>query len=289
MRIHSDNKKVRKVVIVSSIALGAMILIGVIASASMSHMQLFTSSNATPGLRPSLFDPTKKEIAMKLVSSAEYSTIDWKSQYAFIKDIGDNRGYTAGIIGFTSGTGDMLELIQYYVQIKPSNNILAKYIPALEKVVGTASHDGLDPTFVADWKTAANDPLFRQAQDYKCDTDYFNPSVTQAEQDGLGALGQFIYYDAMVMHGPGNDTTSFGGIRAAAMEKAKTPAQGGNESQYLNAFLDTRKAVMLADPIRVKNTSRIDTEQRVFLQQSNLDLNPPLIWRASGGNFTIPQ
>lgn len=290
MRIHNDNdyKKMRKVVVISSIAAGAMILIGIVASASTYHLQLFSSSSATPGLRPSLFDPAKKEIAMELVSSAEYSTTDWKAQYAFIKDIGDNRGYTAGIIGFTSGTGDMLELVQYYVQIKPSNNILAKYIPVLQKVVGTASHEGLDPTFVADWKTAANDPLFRQAQDYKCDTDYFNPSVIQAEQDGLGALGQFIYYDAMVMHGPGNDTTSFGGIRVAAMEKAKTPAQGGNETQYLNSFLDARKAAMLADPTRVKNTSRIDTEQRVFLQQGNLDLNPPLVWRASGGNFTIP-
>src|SRR5262245_29952809 len=58
---------------------------------------------------PDLSDPAKKEIAMKLVSSAENSSLDWKAQYKYIEDIGDGRGYTAGIIGFCSGTGDMLD------------------------------------------------------------------------------------------------------------------------------------------------------------------------------------
>src|SRR5882757_5065800 len=83
-----------------------------------------------------LDDPAKKEIAMKIVSSAENSSLDWKAQYKYIEDIGDGRGYTAGIIGFCSGTGDMLELVQHYRDLKPGN-ILAKYIPALQTVNGT--------------------------------------------------------------------------------------------------------------------------------------------------------
>jgi len=150
------------------------------------------------------------------------------------------------------------------------------------------SHAGLDPTFVNDWKTAANDPLFQQAQNYERDTAYFNPAVNQAKADGLRALGQFIYYDAMVMHGPGNDPSSFGGIRQAAMRKAKTPAQGGNEVTYLNAFLDARKAVMRQEAAH-SDTSRVDTEQRVFLQQGNLGLNPPLTWQVYGDSFSISQ
>jgi chitosanase len=90
------------------------------------------------------------------------------------------------------------------------------------------------------------------------------------------------------MHGPGDDPVSFGGIRAAAMAKPKTPAQGGSETEYLNAFLDARKAAMSMEAARW-NTSRIDTEQRVFLQQGNLDLNPPLTWKVSGDNYTIWQ
>ena len=69
-----------------------------------------------------LDDPAKKEIAMELVSSAENSSLDWKAQYKYIEDIGDGRGYTAGIIGFCSGTGDMLDLVQLYTDREPGNS-----------------------------------------------------------------------------------------------------------------------------------------------------------------------
>jgi chitosanase len=169
--------------------------------------------------------------------------------------------------------------------LKPGN-ILAKYLPALTKDNGSASHAGLDPNFTKDWATAAKDPSFQQAQDDERDRTYFNPAVQQAKADGLRALGQFIYYDAIVMHGPGSDPDSFGGIRAAAMKRAKTPAQGGSEAAYLNAFLDARKAAMLRDPSH-QDTSRIDTEQRPFLKAKNFDLNPPLKWKTYGDSYTI--
>jgi chitosanase len=117
---------------------------------------------------------------------------------------------------------------------------------------------------------------------------YFNPAVQQAKADGLHALGQFIYFDALVMHGPGDDPVSFGGIRATAMQHAKTPAQGGDETTYLNAFLDARVAAMHTEAAH-DDTSRVDTEQRVFLQQGNLDLNTPLSWHTYGDPYTISQ
>ncbi|WP_377268162.1 chitosanase [Peterkaempfera sp. SMS 1(5)a] len=232
-----------------------------------------------------LDDPHKKDIAMQLVSSAENSSLDWKAQYTYIEDIDDGRGYTAGIIGFCSGTGDMLDLVQLYADREPGN-VLAKYLPALRKVNGSDSHSGLDPNFTKDWHKAAADPVFQQAQNDERDRVYFNPSVQQAKQDGLRALGQFIYYDAIVMHGPGNDSTSFGGIRKTAMRKAKTPAQGGDETTYLNAFLDARKAAMKTEEAH-SDTSRVDTEQRVFLKAGNLDLNPPLSWKVYGDPYRI--
>ena len=232
-----------------------------------------------------LTDPHKKDIAMQLVSSAENSSLDWKAQYGYIEDIDDGRGYTAGIIGFCSGTGDMLELVEAYADRKPGN-VLAKYLPALRKVDGTDSHQGLDPNFTKDWKTAAKDTVFQQAQNDERDRVYFNPAVKQAKTDGLRALGQFIYYDAIVMHGPGTDKLSFGGIRKSALAKAKTPAQGGNETTYLNAFLDARKAAMKAEEAH-EDTTRVDTEQRVFLKNGNLDLNPPLTWKVYGDSYTI--
>jgi chitosanase len=234
-----------------------------------------------------LFDPHKKDIAMQLVSSNENSSLDWKAQYKYIEDIGDGRGYTGGIIGFCSGTGDMLELVERYTSRVPGN-VLAKYLPALRTVNGTDSHTGLDPTFTGDWRTAARDPAFQQAQDDERDRVYFNPSVNQAKADGLHVLGQFIFYDAIVMHGPGDDSVSFGGIRRTAMSHARTPAQGGDEVTFLNAFLDARKAAMQTEEAH-SDTSRVDTEQRVFLNNRNLNLDPPLSWHVYGDPFNIAR
>lgn len=114
----------------------------------------------------------------------------------------------------------MLELVRNYTSTTP-DNILAQYIGALEAVNGTDSHDGLDPTFVPVWNTAATDLAFQDAQDHERDEIYFNPAVAQGKSDGLGTLGQFIYYDALVMHGPGEQHEAFGGMRLAAMENAR--------------------------------------------------------------------
>ena len=245
-------------------------------------------SSPAPGLK----DPAKKEIAMELVSAAENSSLDWRAQYAYVEynvegNEAENRGYTAGIIGFTSKTHDMLELVQYYDKIAPGN-LLSPYLPALRKVDGTSSQAGLGKRFERDWKTAAEEPKFRQAQDHERDRIYFDPAVDQAQSDGLHALGQFIYYDAMVMHGPGDDPSSFGGIRSTAMKTAKPPAQGGDEAVYLNAFLDARKAAMREEEGHA-DTSRVDTMQRVFLRAGNLELNPPLRFKVYGDSYEISQ
>lgn len=232
-----------------------------------------------------LDDPAKKEIAMKLVSSAENSSLDWKAQYEYIEDIGDGRGYTAGIIGFCSGTGDMLDLVKLYTDREPDNP-LAKYLPALEKVNGSDSHSGLGSAFEDAWKTAAQDTAFQTAQNDERDRVYFNPAVKQGKSDGVGVLGQFAYYDAIVMHGDGDDSTSFSSIRKRALAKAKTPAQGGDETAYLNAFLDARVWAMQQEEAH-SDTSRVDTEQRVFLKDGNLDLHTPLSWKVYGDPYSI--
>lgn len=232
-----------------------------------------------------LDDPAKKDIAMQLVSSAENSTLDWKAQYGYIEDIGDGRGYTAGIIGFCSGTGDMLDLVELYTRRKP-DNVLAGYLPALREVDGGDSHDGLDPGFQEAWKTAARDPGFRRAQDDERDRVYFDPAVSRGRSDGLGTLGQFAYYDAMVMHGDGDDGASFGSIRQRALARAEPPARGGDEVAFLDAFLDERVRAMKQEEAH-SDTSRVDDAQRVFLRNGNLNLDPPLDWQVYGDGFHI--
>ncbi|MEU9081172.1 chitosanase [Streptomyces sp. NPDC048357] len=272
------------------LAIGALLGSALLAVPVTAHATATTAAPAptaetAAAAAAGLDDPAKKEIAMKIVSSAENSSLDWKAQYKYIEDIDDGRGYTAGIIGFCSGTGDMLDLVEYYTQVKPGN-VLAKYLPALRRVDGTDSHAGLDPNFTKDWVKAAQDAEFKKAQDRERDRVYFNPSVRQGKSDGVGVLGQFIYYDAIVMHGDGTDPTSFRNIRKRALSKAKPPSQGGNETAYLNAFLDARVWAMKQEEAH-SDTSRVDTAQRVFLKKGNLNLNTPLDWKVYGDSFHI--
>lgn len=226
-----------------------------------------------------LANPLKKELAMELVSSAENSSTEWREQFAYIEDIKDGRGYTAGIIGFTTGTGDLLEIVEGYSYDYP-NNGLKKFLPALRKVNGTASHRGLDPNFADAWKKESARFEFQTAQENERDNIYFNPSVKQGEADGLRGLGQFMYYDAAVVHG----FEGMMGIRARAAKKAMSPKRGGSEIKYLNAFLDERVIEMKKEAAH-SDMSRIETAQRVFLRNGNLDFKGPLSWSVYGDLF----
>ena len=271
------------------------VLLGALGAASVAALVITTPALSSAALAPvavnsvtaagDLSAPEKKEIAMELVSSAENSSLDWRAQYRYIEDIGDGRGYTAGIIGFCSGTGDMLELVEAYTNSVPDNP-LAEYLPALREVNGTDSHAGLGPAFENAWRQAAATPAFQAAQDNERDRVYFDPAVNQGKADGLSNLGQFAYYDAIVMHGPGDGSAGFGGIRRAAMQNATTPAQGGDEATYLKAFFAARKVIMKQEAAHA-DTSRVDTEQLKFLNEGNFDLHTPLTWQVYGDSYTI--
>lgn len=72
---------------------------------------------------------TLRKEAFVLVSSAEISSTDDAAQSAYIEDVGGGRGYTAGIIGLTTGMGDLLEVVERYTELKPEN-ARKQYIPA---------------------------------------------------------------------------------------------------------------------------------------------------------------
>jgi chitosanase len=144
-------------------------------------------------------------------------------------------------------------------------------------VDGSDSHAGLDPGFAAAWKRAARDPVFQKVQEDERDWMYFDPAVRLAKADGLRALGQFAYFDAAVMHG----VLGLRGIRARTLRTATSPAHGGDEIGYLDAFLDARVAEMRTEEAH-SDTTRVDTAQRQFLRRSNLDLTGPLTWKIYG-------
>lgn len=225
----------------------------------------------------------RKEV-FALVSSAENSSVDYAEQYAYIEDIGDGRGYTAGIIGFTTGTGDLLEVVKRYTELKPENE-LEKYIPALGKVDGTDSHNGLGDPFKKAWTDAAQSKEMLQAQNDILSEQYMNVALQYAEEDGLRPLGQYIYYDALVVHGSGDSEDSFEAIRDSALEKEKAPSNGGDETAFLTAFLDARIPVMQMEAAHY-DLSRLNA-QRKFLNEKNFNLALPLEWTMYGEKFSL--
>jgi chitosanase len=245
-----------------------------------------TDSEIVADAPPGLAAPDKKELAQEIVASAENSTLKWHEAYAYVEDIGDGQGYTAGIIGFCTGTHDLLTLVERYTEEHPDNG-LARFLPALRKVDGTDSHEGLDPGFPAAWRHEAGLAAFRAAQDHERDSVYFDPAVRLAKLDGLGTLGQFVYYDAMVMHGPGTSADGFYGLRERALREANPPSEGGDEKAYLDIFLDIRRAAMKSRN-SWHDTTRIDTAQRRFLYDGNLDLHTPLWWKVYGETYHVP-
>ncbi|WP_367295891.1 chitosanase [Levilactobacillus yonginensis] len=220
-----------------------------------------------------------------MVASAENSTTNYRQQYGYIEDIGDGRGYTAGIIGFTSATGDLRQVVRRYVRLKLNHNGLRRYLPALRRVNGSAAHTGLGPGFVKAWHQAAKDPQMIRAQDTILNRQYLRPVLKAAKQDNLSPLGQYIYYDAIVVHGPGEDSQSFGGIRRQAKRLAKTPRQGGNQADYLRAFLQARAKVMKRERAH-KDLSRLNV-QRQFIKNKNYQLKRPLSWRMYGDAYRL--
>jgi chitosanase len=88
-------------------------------------------------------------------------------------------------------------------------------------VNGSSSHTGLGAPFTSAWVAACSDPLFLQAQDEIRDTLYFRPAVDQAIADGLGALGQFCYFDHSILNG-------FDGM----INGIRTPVINGGEERH---------------------------------------------------------
>lgn len=257
-----------------------LVLLAVVVLAAVgAAVWLAARGTATGAL--TLRDPVKREIAMEMVASAENSTLAWYDRYDYIEDIGDERGYTGGLVGFTSGTHDMLMLIEHYTDQVPGN-ALAEFLPALRAVDGTDSHGGLGEAFEDAWRAEAARPGFQQAQRDEVDRLYFEPAIDRAIADGLGVLGQFIYFDAMVMHGD----SGFAAIREEALRAKAIPAEGGDQAGYLEAFLDARVVEMRTEAAH-DDTSRVDTAQRVFLDAGNLGLEPPLRWSVYGDPYEI--
>ncbi|MGE6359314.1 chitosanase [Staphylococcus capitis] len=243
-----------------------------------------------------------RKTSLALVCAAEHTYYDYGKGYTDNpENIHDTRGLTAGLTGFTTNGDDMKHFIDQYNQINPYNS-LSGYTDAIHKVSGTSSIKGLEGSDEA-WKDAAKndrDSMIK-AQKRVIAHDYMEVAEKYAEKDGLKSkLSRYIYFDAIVKHGPGRDKNakvkdwSFGDLRAHARDGVKTPLQGGDEKAYLKNFVGKRYKSTHAENNYLKKqdpsfdskntTDRLDTQMKL-LDDNNFDLKLPINYKINTDNY----
>ncbi|MGD2435325.1 chitosanase [Bacillus velezensis] len=216
-------------------------------------------------------------------------------QYGYVEALDDGRGYTCGRAGFTTATGDALEVVEAYTKAVP-NNKLKKYLPELRRLAKDESDDISNlKGFASAWRSLGNDKAFRAAQDKVNDSLYYQPAMKRSENAGLKtALAKAVMYDTVIQHGDGDDPDSFYAlIKRTNKKMGGSPKDGTDEKKWLNKFLDVRYDDLMnpsdedtQDEWR-ESVARVDVF-RDIVKEKNYNLNGPIHVRSSEyGNFTI--
>jgi chitosanase len=249
----------------------------------------------------------------------ENSEMDF--QYAYIEDIGDGQGITAGRIGYTSQAGDLAEVVKLYVAAKGKNTPLARYIPCLESLKGENyaclfpqknTHSKyfktkglMNSDFGKAWVEAAADPVMRKAQDHLVEKNVYKPTFERARKLGIkSAFGIAVLFDTILQEGSDDTPNTIGGIIRRAQKTfesrhpgMKDPADGADEAEWLKTFLIERRATLkrpyqedgkpgLQDNAYV-SYPRADTMLEM-LSENNPDLSKPIHIKYFGDRFVIP-
>ena len=253
--------------------------------------EAIVSGPARPAHAGWLSGDTKRR-AEALTSLFENSTT--AIQYAYVEDIHDGRGFTAGRAGFTTATGDALEVVELYTTRVPANP-LARYLPRLRVLahVESGSVVGLDG-FASAWTAAARDARFRTAQDDIEDRLYFIPAMNRADALHLATpLARAEVYDAIIQHGEGDDADGLPALLAKTAKSVKgTPATGVDEKRWLDAFLTVRRADLAhasdasTRAAWAESVSRVDAV-RAIATSGNYDLHGPIVVHSGDVDGTI--
>jgi chitosanase len=237
-------------------------------------------------------EPDVDHVIAQLVSVFENGTPE--IQYAYIENLHDGRGYTAGRAGFCTGCGDLLTVVQSYTAQVPDNP-LAGYLPALTRLAAASddSTNGLGG-FERAWRSAADDPVFRQAQDRVTDDLYGAPARKLAQDNGVrSALGLAILVDTAIQQGTDNDPDGLPAmVRKTNAEVGGTPGGGVDETKWLQGFLETRRNTLenpsssATGEVWRESVGRVDA-LRALLDAGNLDLTTPFTINPFGDPQTI--
>jgi chitosanase len=278
---------------------GFLVLVGLAGSAVLAGCQVpGAAGGAQEDVVTDLADPGRLRVAEAIISTFENSSTELP--YASAQDIGDGRGITAGRAGFTSGTHDLLLVVQRYeASAGGERTPLTEYLPALIAidVAVRSGGDGGDTTglegFPAAWERASlTDPRLNCAQDDVYRQLYFEPAMAEARNVGMStALGQLVFLDSAVQHGTASDPDGLPSMIAETTE-VYGPESQPDRSGWLEEFLEVRRAHLL-DPadeetaeVWRRSVPRVDT-LATLLDEERFDLATPIDWTFAGQHFHL--
>ena len=211
-----------------------------------------------------------------LVAIPENSTTNWEKAYTYIEDIKDGRGFTCGLVGFTSGTHDLLMVVNELKKIN-ANHPLVEFLPNLRKVDGTSSTKGLEG-FAEKVKTLKDDQDWKKAQWVVLIRLYWKPSFDVCVKFNVKSpLSLYIIYDSYL---------NFGNVKWILRDMNASPAEEGKEAEWLTKFLISKRAYMKKDK-SVGPCDRVDFQQKL-VESGNFTLKRPISGiRCYGSKFTI--
>lgn len=206
---------------------------------------------------------------MSLVSIAENSTTEWWKNYNYVENIGDGRGMTVSLVGFCSGTHDLLWVFNNLRKINPSHQLL-KYIPVLLKIDGTDNTRGLE-TLKQDlekygdiyWRKAVWDGILYF---------YWTPAMNFAEKLKVqSALGKGFLFDLALNHGAEEMS------KMSSRCLVPSPAKGGNEQPFLTNLINVRQKIITQEDLST-NSGQPDRclMWMSILNTGNMNLSRPI-------------
>jgi chitosanase len=221
---------------------------------------------------------TQKHVIDCVLSIFETGRVPTAASYSTCSILADGAGISYGKHQCTDKSGSLDLVVKKYIELGGQHaSALQAYLPYL--AANTSSTEPPKGPYKAETtnlinllKTAGQDPKMQEAQDIVFDANYFAPALNHAKSVGAQhALTVLVIYDTCIHSGPGGVTM----IRNKFA--AKSPANGGDEKEWVKAYLNARRAWLAANanPLVQKTVYRMDALMEI-VNAGNWDLNTPL-------------
>jgi chitosanase len=193
--------------------------------------------------------------------------------FGYVEDLHDGRGYTVTNYGFCTSTGEVSRLIRRYAA-SAKHTPLRRFLDVLPPVRGGSS---TPDDFPEAWHSeATRSQTLAGVCDREADRLFFKPAMRVAAAAHIRTpIGKAVFYDTWLQHGGDGDQDSFQAIYSRTIRRVGK-RKNSSEANFIRAFLNERKAVLLHASDPATRTTWQKSAPRVDALLTLLDDNPQL-------------